>query len=191
MDCSPPGSSVHGFSRQEYWRGLPFPTPGNLADPGLGPTALASPALAGRFFTTEAPVKRRYKSVDLVLIKSLEGLEEWVLSGSLGVYLPEKLPHKGMLWTLLFCHGQEGRESGAHWCCRCSPLEHMASTGIREPEAAASAPAHLHPAHWSLDTELPCRKHSKKKTHPWQCFLPAAGKERLLLIASVSDLPSS
>ena len=28
MDCSPPGSSVHGFSRQEYWSGLPFPSPG-------------------------------------------------------------------------------------------------------------------------------------------------------------------
>ena len=27
-DCSPPGSSVHGFPRQEYWSGLPFPTPG-------------------------------------------------------------------------------------------------------------------------------------------------------------------
>ena len=31
MDCSPPGSSVHGiFSRQEYWSGLPFPSPGDL-----------------------------------------------------------------------------------------------------------------------------------------------------------------
>ena len=35
MDYSPPGSSVHGFSRQEYWSGLPFPSPGDLPDPGL------------------------------------------------------------------------------------------------------------------------------------------------------------
>ena len=35
LDCSPPGSSVHGFSRQEYWSGLPFPSPGDLPDPGL------------------------------------------------------------------------------------------------------------------------------------------------------------
>ena len=28
MDCSPPGSSVHGFSRQEYWSGVPLPSPG-------------------------------------------------------------------------------------------------------------------------------------------------------------------
>ena len=38
------------FSRQEYWSGLPFPSPGDLPDPGIKPT---SPALAGRFFTTE------------------------------------------------------------------------------------------------------------------------------------------
>ena len=42
-----------GFSRQEYWSGLPCPTPGDLADPGIEPTSPASPALAGRFFTTE------------------------------------------------------------------------------------------------------------------------------------------
>ena len=39
-----------GSSRQEYWNGLPFPSPGDLADPGIEPT---SPMLAGRFFTPE------------------------------------------------------------------------------------------------------------------------------------------
>ena len=34
MDYSPPGSSV-GFSRQEYWSGLPFPPPGDLPNPGI------------------------------------------------------------------------------------------------------------------------------------------------------------
>ena len=42
------------FSRQEYWSGLPFPTPGNLPDPGIEST---SPALAGEFFTTVPPGK--------------------------------------------------------------------------------------------------------------------------------------
>ena len=42
------------FSRQEYWGGLPFPTPGDLPNPGIEPTSLVSPALAGRFFTTSA-----------------------------------------------------------------------------------------------------------------------------------------
>ena len=51
MDCSLPGSSVLRSSRQEYWSGQPFPPPGNLPDPGIKPTALTSPALAGGFFT--------------------------------------------------------------------------------------------------------------------------------------------
>ena len=55
MDCSLPGSSVHGISQQEYWSGLPFPSPGNLPDPGVKTSSLASPALAGRFFTTAPP----------------------------------------------------------------------------------------------------------------------------------------
>ena len=41
-----------GFSRQEYWSGLPFPIPGGLPYPGI---KSASPALAGGFFTTELP----------------------------------------------------------------------------------------------------------------------------------------
>ena len=42
MDCSPPGSSVHGFSRQEHWSRLPVPSPGGLPHPGNEP---GSPAL--------------------------------------------------------------------------------------------------------------------------------------------------
>ena len=45
-----------GFSRQEYWSGLPFPPPGNLPDPGNEPISPEFPALAGRFFTTEPPM---------------------------------------------------------------------------------------------------------------------------------------
>ena len=45
------------LSRQNYWRGLPFPTPGDLPDPGIEPVSLASPALPGRFFTTVPPGK--------------------------------------------------------------------------------------------------------------------------------------
>ena len=46
-----------GFSRQEYWTGLPRPPPGDLPDPGTKPASLKSPALAGRFFTTSATWK--------------------------------------------------------------------------------------------------------------------------------------
>ena len=54
MDCSPPVSSVHGILQQEYWSGLPCPSPGELPDPGIKPVSLKSPALAGGFFTTGA-----------------------------------------------------------------------------------------------------------------------------------------
>ena len=40
------------FSKQEYWSGLPLPSPGDLPDPGVEPM---SPASAGRLFTTEPP----------------------------------------------------------------------------------------------------------------------------------------
>ena len=40
-----------GFSRQEYWSGLPCPPPGDLPDPGIEPTSLMSPSLADGFFT--------------------------------------------------------------------------------------------------------------------------------------------
>ena len=43
-----------GFSRQEYWSGLPCPPPGDLPDPGIEPSSLMSPASAGGFFTTSA-----------------------------------------------------------------------------------------------------------------------------------------
>ena len=45
-----------GFPRQEHWSGLPFPPPAYLSHPGIEPK---SPALAGRFFTTEPPGKPR------------------------------------------------------------------------------------------------------------------------------------
>ena len=46
-----------GFSRQEYWSGLPFPLPGDLPKPETEPTSLVSPALTGGFFTTVPPGK--------------------------------------------------------------------------------------------------------------------------------------
>ena len=61
------------FSRQEYWSGLPFPSPGDLLDPGIEHVSLESPALAGGFFTTE-PLGKPFVSSDnsqmnLLLVK--------------------------------------------------------------------------------------------------------------------------
>ena len=43
-----------GFPGQEYWSGLPFPSPGDLPDPGIEPTSLMSLASVGWFFTSSA-----------------------------------------------------------------------------------------------------------------------------------------
>ena len=55
-----------GFSRQEYWSGLPCPPPGDLPDPGIELAFLMFPALAGRFFTTsttwEAQIRHRQQN---------------------------------------------------------------------------------------------------------------------------------
>jgi len=50
MDSSQAPLSM-GFSKQEYWSGLPFPPPGDLPDPEIKPSSLMSLELAGGFFT--------------------------------------------------------------------------------------------------------------------------------------------
>ena len=53
-----------GFPRQEYWRGLPFPPPGDLPSPGIEPR---SPVLAVRFFTTKSPGYSPGKGTEIVI----------------------------------------------------------------------------------------------------------------------------
>ena len=64
------------FLRQEYWSGLPFPSPEDLSDPGIKPASLVSPSLAGGFFTT---------SVTDIFVHFSSGI-----SGSLGFVLQPK-----------------------------------------------------------------------------------------------------
>ena len=52
MICSPPGPSVHGIFQARILEWVACPSPGDFPDPGLGS---ASPASAGRLFTTEPP----------------------------------------------------------------------------------------------------------------------------------------
>ena len=53
------------FSRQEYWSGLPFPSPGDLPDPGI---ISMSPELAGVFFTAETPGKLAKESQTVKMV---------------------------------------------------------------------------------------------------------------------------
>ena len=62
VGCQAPLSM--GFSRQEYWSGLSFPSPEHLPDPGIEPVSLTSPALAGGFFTTSTTWVRKIQAED-------------------------------------------------------------------------------------------------------------------------------
>ena len=52
MDCSLPGSSVHGICQAGILAWLPFPSPGDLPDPGTEPLSPVSPSMAGGFFNS-------------------------------------------------------------------------------------------------------------------------------------------
>jgi len=62
------------FSRQKFWSELPFPSPGDLPDPGIKPMSLASPALAGGLFTTSQP---RKTSVQITFLLTRKKIEMW------------------------------------------------------------------------------------------------------------------
>ena len=77
-----------GFSRQESWSVLPFPTPGDLPNPGTKPMTLVSPELAGGFFTTVPPVKPLpVKRVPLI-------------SNNFSLHPLEFLPYKRFHWVM-------------------------------------------------------------------------------------------
>ena len=63
-----------GFSKQEYWSGLPFPSPGDLPRPEIKPL---SPALEGRFLTTELYGKRKLRKFQLFTCLIYRNLEYW------------------------------------------------------------------------------------------------------------------
>ena len=63
MDCSLPASPSMGFSRQEYWSGLPFPSPGDLLDLGIEPR---SPTLEADALTSEPPGKPQMVNVNVM-----------------------------------------------------------------------------------------------------------------------------
>ena len=83
-----------GFSRQEYWSGLPCPPPGDLPNSGIKPMSLSSAAMAGRFFTTSATRETQayiYRNIRLrkdpsgdlhggLMVKTLPMQGEWVQS---------------------------------------------------------------------------------------------------------------
>ena len=72
MGCSPPGSLSKGLSRQEYWSGLPFPSPMDLPDPGIKPR---SPALQTVYHLSHQETNKlaALQTYETILLKRVEG----------------------------------------------------------------------------------------------------------------------
>ena len=98
VDCSPPGPPSMGFSRQEYWRGLPFPSPGELPDPGIEPRspALQADSLPSEFLSI-FPIKcwRGHPKLLGVRGEVLEGTHCRVSSTSVFAILSWMLESRG------------------------------------------------------------------------------------------------
>ena len=109
-----------GFSRHEYWNGLPFPSPGNLPDPGI---KLESPALAGGFFTTEPPRKPYPGSMAAAMAQEcsqeelpyIQGKEQGLCFAGAAVkrYLISKVRETQVTWEALR-EGISGQTDGNH-----------------------------------------------------------------------------
>ena len=79
MDCGLQAPLSVQLSGQEYWSGLPCPPPGDLPDPGIEPLSLTSPALAGGFSTTSAPIQnKKFKRKNKDFFPTCVIIEHWV-----------------------------------------------------------------------------------------------------------------
>ena len=81
------------FSRQEYWNGLPFPTPGDHPDPGIEYLSLASPALAGGFLTIAPPGKHHGQCRKELLVSLNASVPNWLLARVWEIAFPEGSIH--------------------------------------------------------------------------------------------------
>ena len=118
---APPDSSVHEVSQQEYWRGLPFPSPGDFPYPGIKPASPVSPAVAVGFFATSATWEAHLRNIasiisnlQVILCLFIYSLKIWssmlsFLSISFHSFLSCYSCHIFLLFMLLI----------PHCCCCC------------------------------------------------------------------------
>ena len=90
MECSLPVSSSMGFPRQEYWNGLPFPSPGDLPHPGIELTSLVS---VYNGIKTSVVAERSYVAHQASLSMGFSRQEYW---SGLPFPSPGDLPHPGV-----------------------------------------------------------------------------------------------
>ena len=160
VDCSPQAPLSMEFSRQEYWSGLPFPSPGGLPDPGIEPR---SPALQVDFFL---PTKLQGKSPwpwSNDRLKIWERFFLFVLTGHRTENHTEKPLCVNCWWG---SHGQELQAASRHWgwCLGESQQETqgLSPMTIRkwifpttgELGGRPQAPCENHSSGWHLDFSL-------------------------------------
>ena len=107
-----------GFSRQEYWSGLSFPSPGDPPNPGIKPSSLMSPALTGVFFTTSATLEAQWDtqytpllclpSFALVIFKRIVFFVQLVAVGFFSLLC-------GYSVTYAFLHPEDGHVGCIHF----------------------------------------------------------------------------
>ena len=85
-----------GFSRQEYWSGLPCPPPGDLPDLGIKPTSLMSPALASRLFTTSTTWEVPFSAILQHKIKRIK--KKFLSSSEYQLSLWPNSDHLSYIW---------------------------------------------------------------------------------------------
>ena len=88
LDCSPPGSSVHGISQAIRWSGLPFPSPGDLPAPRIEPASPVSPVLQVDSLPTEPSGKPLASLVTLQMLTHHRWLEATILTEQFCTLLP-------------------------------------------------------------------------------------------------------
>ena len=90
------------FHRQEYWSGLPFPFPGNLSDPGVKSMFPTFPSLAGRFLTTERPLKPHIlPAATAKLLQSCSTLCDHIEGSPPGSLVPGILQARTLEWVAI------------------------------------------------------------------------------------------
>ena len=131
-----------GFSRQEYWSGLPCPPPGDLPDPGIDPgiepKSLLSPALAGRLFTSTATWFNPPK-----ILPSLTQLLAWLT-----------LTHPLCQLLSLVCHPSTTHQMPFSHYLRLLPTTHLSSNVILNA---------LSPGYFTPSLEVLCMPASKNQ----------------------------
>ena len=171
------------FSRQEYWSGLPFPSPGNHPDPGIEPR---SPVLVGRFFTTSStPIKKKKPILSVFIIQRTRRLSTCLQ----GIFVMQTLFQRNTT-SLCACVNLKWHIYFPTTCPLGLHLKGMCLLSVRSL-FPASTPAQNEPAfgkvwHWVRKITWPlwdhflcrsngprwcCKNSSTNKQNMWQVFL--------------------